>query len=299
MKFKKIVLLTLLFVGITLDLFSQFSVQNCQKSPIYKDNGGWKKTNLINKGKVKREAALLVLCDLFRKMEDQIKSNVKTDYANKEKDAIYLEKERAIIETNSKLLTIAKKLEGNKITSAKDYEELLEILKELRELKCREVDPITKFLDKRVNRIYGDISFKTGSSEISIAGKNEIAVIIKELISDINDWKAFVSDCNEKVFENDLFVLVIDIDGYADQQGSAGLNLTLSQKRADAVKLEMIRQLNDLVVNKRINLVFDKIQSRGFGETLPPGNIETGANDPKRRICMINSLVGPARLLKL
>lgn len=297
MKFKTI-FFTLLFVGMTLDLFSQFTIQNCQKSPIYKENGGVKKTNIINKGKVKREAALLGLCDLFRRMENEIKINVKNDYANKEKDAIYLEKERAILETNRKLLEIAKKLEGNKVTSTKDYEEVLEILKELRELKCREIDPITKFLDKRVNKIYGDISFRTGSSDISSNGISEISGIITELLSDISEWRAYVNECNERTFESDLFILVVDIDGYADQQGSSSSNLILSQKRAAAVKLELIRQLNDLVVSGKVNIVFDKIQARGFGETLPPGTSDAGLNDPKRRICIINSLVGPARILK-
>jgi outer membrane protein OmpA-like peptidoglycan-associated protein len=287
-------LLILVFIG---NSFSQFKIQNCKKSPIYKDNGGYKKTNILNKAKVKKEAAAIEICNLLDKIDVLIKQNIKTEYINKEKDAIYSAKEAAILKTRSDLVEIAKKLEDNKLSSVKDFETVLEILKEIRNLKCRQIDAIT-LLDKRINRIYGDISFRTGSSDISSNGINEISVIIKELISDISDWKSYVNECNERTFENDLFVLVVDIDGYADQQGSSSSNLILSQKRAEAVKLELIRQLNALVVSGKVSIVFDKIQARGFGETLPPGTIDAGLNDPKRRICIINSLVGPSQILK-
>ena len=295
---KKCLLFTFLLLCFASNLFSQFTIQNCKKPPVYKDNGGYKKTNIVNKAKVKKEAAQIQICEMFANLEDLVSSNKRTEYSNKEKDAVYAEKEAAIINANNKLVAIAKKLEGNQLKSVKDFEQVLEILKEVRELKCREIDPITKFLDKRINRIYGDISFRTGSSEISSNGINEISGIVKELVSDIFEWRTYVNECNERTFENDLFILVVDIDGYADQQGSSSSNLVLSQKRAEAVKLELIRQLNDLVVSGKVNVIFDKIQARGFGETLPPGTIDAGLNDPKRRICIINSLVGPARILK-
>ena len=295
---KKCLLFTFLLLCFASNIFSQFTIQNCKKPPVYKDNGGYKKTNIVNKAKVKKEAAQIQICEMFANLEDLVSSNKRTEYSNKEKDAVYAEKEAAIINANNKLVAIAKKLEGNQLKSVKDFEQVLEILKEVRELKCREIDPITKFLDKRINRIYGDISFRTGSSEISSNGINEISGIVKELVSDIFEWRTYVNECNERTFENDLFILVVDIDGYADQQGSSSSNLVLSQKRAEAVKLELIRQLNDLVVSGKVNVIFDKIQARGFGETLPPGTIDAGLNDPKRRICIINSLVGPARILK-
>jgi len=298
MKYNKIILVSLFFIGTSLSSFSQFSTLNCQIEPVYKENGGHKKTNIFNKKKVARETAIILLCDLFKKLEDLLKGNVSNDYANKVKDALYLEKEKTILESFSKLVSIEKKLEGNNVTSTNDYEQVLEILKELNELSCKEVVPIAKLLNKRVNRIYGDISFKTGSADISLNGISEISSIINEMISDIAEWKSYIGICNERTFENDLFIVVVDIDGYADSQGSSTTNLVLSQKRADAVKLELIRQLNELVVSGKVNVIFDKIQSRGFGESLPFGIKEVGPNDPKRRICLINSLVGPAKLLK-
>lgn len=295
---KKYLIFSVLFLCSFGSSFSQFTLQSCKKAPVYKDNGGYKKTNLINRVKVKKEAAQIQICELFAGLEKLLEDNKRVDYDNRAKDAIYIEKEAAITNSSNKLVAIAKKLEGNELKSVKDFEQVLEILKELRELKCREIDPITKFLDKRINRIYGDISFRTGSSEISPNGINEISGIIKELVSDISEWRSYVNECNERTFESDLFILVVDIDGYADQQGSSSSNLILSQKRAEAVKLEFIRQLNDLVVSGKVNVVFDKIQARGFGETLPPGTFDAGVNDPKRRICILNSLVGPATIMR-
>ncbi len=239
-----------------------------------------------------------MVCELMTAMWIANKNNAQTASQKNEKDAIYIAKEKAITETNNLLYTIAKKIEGKKIKNVKDYEEILETLKELRELKCKRVDPITKFLNKKINKIYGDISFKTGASLISEGGKSEINEIINEIKKDIEVWRNYVNDCNERVFESELFVLVIDIDGYADQQGASNKNQTLSQERASSVKTEIIRQLNSLVVKEKINIVFDKIQARGFGESLPPGVDQKGEDDPSRRVCIINSLVGPAVLLK-
>lgn len=294
---RKCVLFSILILAFVVNAYPQFSIQNCKKNPVYRDNGGRKKTNVFNKSKVKQEAARIQICNLFTTLEILIKENQKTNYSNNEKDAIYVAKEAAINKTRDELVEIAKKLEGNKLTSVKDFEQVLQILKDIRELKCRQIDPITH-LDKRINRIYGDVSFRTGSAEISSNGIIGISEIVNELVSDISEWKTYVNECNERTFENDLFVLVVDIDGYADQQGTSTSNMILSQKRSEAVKLELIRQLNDLVVSGKLNIVFDKIQARGFGETLPPGGSTAGINDPKRRICIINSLVGPAQILK-
>lgn len=277
---------------------SQFTINACKKSPLYKENGGYKKTTFLNKTKVKKEALTLMVCDLLTQIENQTRAqSIKKSSVN-EKDIIYNITADVIAKSNDQLLQIAKKLEGNKITNVKDYEKALEILKELRELKCRRIDPITQFLDKKINKIYGDISFQTGSSVISEQGKIEIKKIVQELKNDINSWRSYVNECNEQVFQNDLFLVVIDIDGYADQQGSETTNLKLSQDRAATVKLEIIKQLNSLVVNERLNIVFDNIQARGHGEKLPEGLDQRGENDPRRRICIINSLVGASSILK-
>ncbi len=286
-----------LFVG-ALQSYSQMSVINCLQQPVYKENGGYKKTTIFNKGKVKRESVSLLVCQLLEQTKIQTRTSSRTEYKNGQQDATYNEIEKAIKETNQQILEIAKKLDGKKINSHKEYEKVLEILKELNDLKCRRIDPIRKFLDKKIYKIYGDISFSTGSSVVSGSGKKEIKNIVNQIRADINEWRQYVSDCNEKVFENDLFVLVIDIDGYADQQGSTESNQNLSEERAKAVKTEIIKHLNDLIIVEKINLVFDKIQARGFGEQLPPSLSQRGENDPLRRVCLINSLVGPSSILK-
>ena len=297
MKITKSFRLIILLFFISIKSISQVAV-NCKKNPIYKENGGYKRTTILNKTKVKKEAIAVMVCELMTAMWIANKNNTQTDNQKSEKDAIYIAKEKAIAETNNLLYSIAQKIEGKKIKNVKDYEDILETLKELRELKCKRVDPITKFLNKKINKIYGDISFKTGASLISEGGKMEISEIITEIKKDIDVWRNYINDCNEKVFESELFVLVIDVDGYADQQGAIDKNQALSQERANAVKTEIIRQLNSVIVNEKINIVFDKIQARGFGETLPPGVEQKGENDPSRRVCIINSLVGPTALLK-
>ena len=120
--YRSISIVILTFI-LSKNCFGQFTIQNCQKSPIYKENGGYKKTNLLNKAKVKKESASLMICQLLREIENALKSKNEADKILNEKDAIYQLKEKAIRETSNNLVEIAKKLEGNKISSTKDYEE--------------------------------------------------------------------------------------------------------------------------------------------------------------------------------
>ena len=52
------------------------------------------------------------------------------------------------------------------------------------------------------------------------------------------------------------------------------------------------------MINNKVNIVFDKIYSNGYGEQLPPGVQRKGDDDPERRVCLINYVIGPSALLK-
>jgi outer membrane protein OmpA-like peptidoglycan-associated protein len=275
-----------------MDANCQMSFSACSKQPVYKDNGGKRKTNFLNRGKVKREAFYLEACRLIASLQTVIVTN-KVDKSSAIDTAIV----NAINASNKRLDQISDLVAKIDIKDTKEYEKLLVLLQEVRDIKCKMVDPITKYLYKKTNRLYSDVAFSTGSSQISRRGALEVERLVSIIENDIQEWRTYVSECNERVFEKDLFVLVVDISGYADQRGGEASNLVLSESRAKAVKLELIKQLNALVRNKGVIVVFDKIRTKGFGEVVPPGVQPQSVDDPNRRICLVSSLVGPSKLL--
>jgi outer membrane protein OmpA-like peptidoglycan-associated protein len=205
---------------------------------------------------------------------------------------------KSIIESNNEIDAIAREANSINVKNPQDFEKLLDLFKKIRDIKCKRVDVISNLVNKKTNKLYSDVAFSIGSSEVSKNGITEISKLVDNIVKEIAEWKNYVSSCNERVFENDLYILVVDISGYADQQGADALNFTLSENRAKSVKLEIIKQLNSIVKNQRVSLIFDKIQTRGYGEELPPGVTQSGQDDPSRRVCIISSLVGPSSLLK-
>jgi len=288
----KLFITVLLFLLVSNSIFSQqVSLENYK--PIYKENGGNRKTNFFNKGKVKREKVYLEALALISQMERVvIESKVEKDNSV---DTLMV---KVIKESNRRLAEISKQTNEIEINDVDSYDKLLNLLKELRDLKCSRIDAITKFINKNTNKLYGDISFTTGSAQISRNGVYELEKLVNKIENDINEWRTYVNNCNEKVFENDLYILVVNIAGYADQQGSSSQNLVLSEDRANAVKIELVRQLNKLI-NKGVNIIFNKIRVVGYGEYLPPGVQQKGEDDPSRRVCIISSLVGPSAILDM
>jgi outer membrane protein OmpA-like peptidoglycan-associated protein len=261
--------------------------------PIYKENGGYRKTNFLNKAKVKREKVLVEAFTLIEQMERVvIESKVEKDNSV---DTLMV---KLIKESNRRLAEISEQTKNIDISDVDSYDKLLNLLKNLRDLKCSRIDAITKFINKNTNKLYGDISFNTGSADISGNGVNELEQLVNKIENDISEWKNYINNCNERVFENDLYILVVNIGGYADQQGSTSQNMILSEERANAVKVELVRQLNKLI-SRGVNIIFNKIRVIGYGEQLPPGVQQKGEDDPTRRVCIISSLVGPSAILDI
>jgi len=262
--------------------------------PIYKDNGGKTRTTFLNKTKVQQEKEFMALLKTIYSITLPLKPSIKAGSNLSEVDK---EIETVIKDTENKIRILEQKIRKIDLNSTSSHEQLISFMKELNDLLCNQVGAINKFLNKRVNKIFGDISFATGSSKISPKGEEQLSVIIYQITNDVNEWRSYVSSCNQKVFENDLFILVIEIDGFADQQGNAASNFKLSSERAEEVKRILLEKLNTLILKEKINIVFNKVYSKGHGEELPPGAIQKGANDPNRRICLISSVVGPSKLL--
>ncbi|RYZ76999.1 MAG: hypothetical protein EOP04_31450, partial [Proteobacteria bacterium] len=281
----KILAMQRLFLILTISFFAlgmqsasgQMPTDACSKPPVFKDNGGKRKTNFLNRGKVKREAFYLEACRLIKSLQMVVVNN-KVDKTSTVDTSIVA----AIVASNKRLDEISELVNKIDPRDTKEYEKLLVLLQELRDIKCKMIDPITKFLYKKTNRLYSDVAFSTGSSQISKRGSLEIERMVAGIERDIEEWRSYVSECNERVFEKDLFVLIIDISGYADQRGGEKSNMILSENRAKAVKLELIRELNALVKAKGIMVVFDKIQTKGFGRAHPRRPFHPGLRAPPR-----------------
>jgi OmpA-OmpF porin, OOP family len=79
---------------------------------------------------------------------------------------------------------------------------------------------------------------------------------------------------------NDLFevlkmkpTMIIEIDGHTDNTGTAELNQTLSQNRADAVRNYLIKK----------GIVSSRLTAKGFGDTLPVADNSTDEGKAKNR----------------
>lgn len=272
---------------------AQSSLAPCDKKPLFKENGGKRITTFLNRGKVKREKIYIEICEALKGLTKI--PDIKSIDPSSSVDTTLL---KSIAVSNKMLVELSERASAISPKNVKEFEELLGILQQIRELKCKRIDPIVQFLKKNTNKLYSDVSFRVGASEISQNGRTELGKLVQKMQSDIKEWRNYVSDCNERVFENDLFILVIDISGYADQQGTSANNLLLSEERAKAVKVEITKQLNLVIKSNNVNLIFDKIQTKGQGEALPPGVIQKGEDDPARRVCLITSIVGPSLILK-
>ena len=203
---------------------------------------------------------------------------------------------KEIEEINRQIEQLESRLNNISNTDTDAHQKMIEILTEINDLKCKLIDGTNRLLIK-TNKIFGDVSFNTGKSNLTKRGKEELDEIASSIEIEVNGWKNYLNTCNERVFENDVFVVVIDIDGYADAVGGSKLNLTLSKDRALEVQKHLENRFFELVENKRLNIVFKKINAKGYGEKLPPGISASTKNDPERRVCYIYSVVGPSKLL--
>ena len=65
----------------------------------------------------------------------------------------------------------------------------------------------------------------------------------------------------------------VEIQGHTDSQGNDALNLKLSQRRADAVRIYLIKK----------GITSDRMVARGHGETVPIADNRTAAGRAQNR----------------
>lgn len=262
----------------------------------YNINNGSKKVNVINKRKAEWETQYLKTDSLYNStkvlLAQQKLALSSIESAHKSSG---LEKARDVSEEQINLLY--EQLKQVNPYSQDGHKKSLEILTQINDLIYNRIIPIGTLIvkNKQIKELQGDFSFKTGSSKLSESGINEIKKQLDQLENDIYEWKGYLNNHNERIFEKDRFKLTVIIEGYADKQGSDKQNLKLSSERAESVRNEFVKQINLLATKHK--LLFD-VNFEGKGELLPPGVIDNGKEvDSNRRICRIISVVGPSRFV--
>ena len=232
----------------------------------------------------------MIKLDSVRMVIPEFKSNsVETDYVD-------LEIQNIIAKLQSEIVRLENLLIDLELTDVNSHEEITRILTEINRLKCEKVDGL-KLLRKKINVLRSDLMFEIGKFKITNSGSKIINGWVENTLEDISKWKDYMNQCNQKIFEDDTFILTVNIAGYADPQGKESVNLKLSKNRADAVKSEITRQLLKLLKTSKVKIVFENIHAIGLGEQLPEGMVYNGENDSKRRVCIVNSLIAPSKVI--
>jgi outer membrane protein OmpA-like peptidoglycan-associated protein len=272
------------------------------KTTVYKGERGDKNVTIFNKKQAAREKAFVETLEKAEKalklIEDQKRMYSKIDSTEKIKQ-IDEQLQKSFIKSQE----IINNLNAINPNSASGHQQALTLASELNDLLYSQVFPMGELINsnKNIIRIGADISFKTGSAELTDDGKKEISKLIDSIKFEIEAWKKYMNHHNERIFKNDEFRSIVLINGYSDKQGTGAsevrkkINLELSETRAKAVAAEFEKQLNDLKSKYKLDFVISFV---GQGENLPPSYVDTGKKaDPNRRVSSISLVVGPKILL--
>jgi outer membrane protein OmpA-like peptidoglycan-associated protein len=289
-------------------IVSSCATNNSLRKPIfntttYNGKTGEKEVTKINKNRAAREKDLYLAmekADAAKRIVEQQQVEMNTIDSTERVDEI----EMALIKIYERTEVIIEELNATSPYSINGHKRTLELAKELNDLLQNYIEPLKKMIasNKEVRKIGGDISFDAGSADLSKSGKKEISKLVSSLQKDRTMWDDYLEDHNSNIFNDSIYRLMIIVNGYADEQGQGvederkNKNTALSEKRAQAVADEIMKQLN--VQKAEGDLIID-IEINGRGETLPP-NIEksqTKKNSPERRISRVSMVLGPKILL--
>ena len=272
------------------------------KTTVFRGQQGETEVNNFNRKQAEREKSLAETLEkadeAMRRLEDQKKMFYSIDSTERitEIDA-QLDK---LIERTQQIIN---SLNETDPYSPAGHEKSLLLALELNDLLFHYIYPVGELIvsNKEIKNISADISFDTGSSLLTKEGKLAITKLIETISNDISEWKIYLDQHNENVFDQEDYRTILLINGYSDLQGSgnpkerAAMNLDLSNRRAAAVAAEFEKQLNELKAKLKLSY---NVKYFGQGENLPPKQIENGkANNPDRRITTISMVVGPKILL--
>ena len=272
------------------------------KTTIFRGVQGETEVNNFNRKQAEREKSLAATLEkadeALRRLEDQKKMFYSIDSSERIQEIdVQLDK---LIERTKQIIDLLNETDPY---SPAGNEKALRLAVELNDLLYNYVYPIGELIvsNKEIKNISADISFDTGSSVLTKQGKLAITVLIETITKDIAEWKVYLNQHNENVFDQEEYKTILIINGYSDLQGAgnatdrAEKNLELSKKRAAAVAAEFEKQLAEL--NTKLKLTYN-VKFYGQGESLPPKQVENGkVNNPDRRITTISMVVGPKILL--
>lgn len=270
-------------------------ISEIDKKPIYIDNGGEKKTNFLNKRRVEKERNLINLIQLEKTYlaAKEILAKQGGDISKIPSTHRISKVEQKRLECENKINLLYEELKLINPNTKEGYKRSLEMQVEINDLFANSIQPLEMIISKNieVKELQGDFSFKSGSYKLTDSGQKDIELFIQSIENDIIGWTKYVNNYNQQIFSNEVFKLMVVIDGYADKQGSDESNLILSEKRAEEVKNYFEKML--IPLSKKYKVIFD-LDAYGKGETLPPGIEDNGKEtDVRRRICRIMSVVGP------
>ena len=272
------------------------------KTTIFRGVQGETEVNNFNRKQAEREKSLAATLEkadeALRRLEDQKKMFYSIDSSERINE-IDVQLDKLIARTKQ----IIDLLNETDPYSPAGNEKALRLAVELNDLLYNYVYPIGELIvsNKEIKNISADISFDTGSSILTKPGKVAISQLIETITKDIAEWKVYLDQHNENIFDQEEYKTILIINGYSDLQGAgnatdrAEKNLELSKKRAAAVAAEFEKQLAEL--NTKLKLTYN-VKFYGQGENLPPKQVENGrVNNPDRRITTISMVVGPKILL--
>ena len=272
------------------------------KTTIFRGVQGETDVNNFNRKQAEREKSLAATLEkadeALRRLEDQKKMFYSIDSSERINEIdVQLDK---LIERTKQIIDL---LNESDPYSPAGNEKALRLAVELNDLLYNYVYPIGELIvsNKEIKNISADISFDTGSSILTKQGKVAITQLIETITKDIAEWKVYLDQHNENIFDQEDYKTILIINGYSDLQGTGNAtersekNLELSKKRAAAVAAEFEKQLAEL--NTKLKLTYN-VKFYGQGENLPPKQVENGkVNNPDRRITTISMVVGPKILL--
>ena len=273
------------------------------KTTTYKGQTGEKEVTKSNKNRAEREKALFLAlekADAAQRIVEQQKAEMdKIDTTERVEDI-----ELALVKIYERTEDIIAELNKTSPYSLNGHKKTLELAAELNNLLQNYIEPLKKMIEsnKEVRKIGGDISFEAGSSDLNKSGRREVSKLVKSMQDDKIMWDKYLLDHNTNIFNDSIFKLMIVINGYADEQGSNDENVRkeqnklLSEKRAQAVSDELMRQFKAQKSNTEI--IVD-IEINGRGEMLPPeiNAAQAKKNSAERRISRVSMVLGPKILL--
>ena len=272
------------------------------KTTIFRGVQGETDVNNFNRKQAEREKSLAATLEkadeALRRLEDQKKMFYSIDSSERIEE-IDFQLDKLIARTKQ----IIDLLNETDPYSPAGNEKSLRLAIELNDLLYNYVYPIGELIvsNKEIKNISADISCDTGSTILTKQGKVAITQLIETITKDIDEWKVYLDQHNENIFDQEDYKTILIINGYSDLQGTGNAtersekNLELSKKRAAAVAAEFEKQLAEL--NTKLKLTYN-VKFYGQGENLPPKQVENGkVNNPDRRITTISMVVGPKILL--